>query len=294
MSDPMAAILAAPAPAPQPGADPAPAPAPAAAAPAGGGDPVPEPAVSPDWMNGFPDDLRADPDLIRYKSVQDLAKGLKETRAWARGRVAIPAAEDDAGWQEFAQRMRPEKADDYKIDLPEGESPALADAYRSFAFEQGIPARWAQATAAFWNRQTTDTLAQLSEANQTELKSLELEYGSTAFARNVEATRNMLASAGVEVTDLAVALQHMTSEGGKKPGVDKAFRALFTLAGKYGELDKVDPTDVNMNLNAVTPKQAKEETARMVKDPALASKLSDPNSAERRRYERLMGIAKGA
>lgn len=256
----------------------------------------PAPPATPEWMQGFAEELRSDPDLIRYKTSEDMAKALKETRAWARGRIPMPGAEDEAGWTELGQRLRPEKAEDYAIELQDGTDPALADSFRAFAFDTGIPKRWAEATAMFFNEQTSKAMEQLGAANTAEVKALELELGPDGYARRIEATNRMLAAAGLEV-DVADAMAQLVGKddkGGPAPGAGKALRALFTLAEKTGELGKVDPADVQLRMGALRGDAALAKAAEMVAstDPQMIAALAKPDSPERKRYEALMEAGK--
>lgn len=241
----------------------------------------------PAWMTGLPDDYRNDPDLTRYQSVEDLAKGMKETRAWARGRVPVP--QDEAGWKEFGEKLRPESPDAYKIDLPEGDSGVLANAYRQYAFDEGMPAYYAEKTAAFWNRQQAEMKGKIISDNQDQLKALDLELGSHGYNVRIEAARNMLASAGIdaEASDVMVRALEQTH------GAGKTMRALFTLAEKTGELEKVDSTTLALNMGGMQPEAAQAEINKLMGDKDFMAKAREKGTPENAKWARLNKAAAG-
>jgi len=266
---------------------PAPAPAPAAlvpaASPAPAGDPPP---AIPQWLNSMPDDLRNDPDINRYGSVEDLAKGLKETRAWARGRIPIPT--DEAGFKELGEKLRPESADKYDITVPPGADPALAEAARAHFFDIGLPPQWAKAVVDFNNQFAADQASQLIQKNQDGLKAIELEMGAAAYNTRLEAVANMFARAGIEGFDAVQALEQVQ-------GAEPAMRAFFRLAEATGELGKVDGALVEMRMGSMTAAQAQAEIDRMFSEDVGKNKLRDKTSPEYKKYEQLLAIqARGA
>jgi hypothetical protein len=229
------------------------------------------------------DDLRNDPDINRYGTVEDLAKGLKETRAWARGRVPIPT--DEAGFKELGEKLRPESADKYEVSVPEGVDPGMAEAFKAFAFETGLPAEWAKGVAEFNNQWVADAASKLQQKNSDEMTAIELDMGVAAYNQRLEAVGNMMARAGIEGFDAVQALE-------QAHGAGKAMQALFKLAESTGELAKVDPVNVEMRLGTMSPAMAKAEVDRMLaNDPE--GKLRDPNSAESQKYKQLTAIMAG-
>jgi hypothetical protein len=150
------------------------------------------------WLEGLSDDLKSNADLVRMGSIEDLAKGYVETRAWAKGRVAIPSAEaDDSAWQEFGAKLRPEKPEAYEIAVPEGQDTALAEQFRVFAYETGIPPRWVKAIAEFNNRAVADQVSAVVGRNQAEVESLQIELGPEAFEVRKQAVNAMFSAAGL-------------------------------------------------------------------------------------------------
>lgn len=248
--------------------------------PGGGGEPA-APAL-PEWMGSLPDDLRADQTLSRYKTVEELAKGFRETQSWARGRVAIPAGDDEAGWNEFSQKMRPEKAEDYNIPA-NGDDTAMADAFRAFAHDKGFHPRYAQGAAEFFNQYSADMVSKQTAASKAEVTSIELELGPQAYAQRIEATANMLRTAGLmdeKDNDFVVGLTSAYGAG-------KVMKGLFALAEKTGELGKVDPTAIGLRSGSMSKEGAQGEIDRLKGDRDFMTKAFVKGSPEALRWKEL-------
>lgn len=262
------------------GGDPTPTPTPAAtpgATPPVTPTPTPSPSV-PEWLSSLSDDYRNDPDLIRYQTVEDLAKGMKETRAWARGRIPIPA--DDAGWQELGTKLRPESADKYNIDVPEGDSGEMAGAFKAFAFEEGIPPRWAERTATWFNRQQAEALGRIKSQNEAEVQALDLELGTHGFNVRAEAVGNMFRAMGIEDFDAVKGLESSIGAG-------KTLKVLFALAEKTGELEKVDGAAVALRGGNMTAADARNEVNRLMGDKAFMAKAREKGTPEYTKWNAL-------
>lgn len=219
------------------------------------------------------------------QSEADLAKGYVETRKWAKGRVPIPT--DEAGFRELGEKLRPESADKYEIPLPEGDDGALAGQFKQFAYDTGLPPQWAKSVAEFHNRAQAEALSKIAQQNSEGLKAIELDLGPVGYNARLDAVNNMLQAAGIEDFDAVTALTQTV-------GAEKTLRSLFTLAEKYGELEKVDTGSVELRLGITTAAQAQREIDRMFEDPATRAKLEDHGSPEYKRYEQYLArVAKG-
>lgn len=244
-------------------------------------------AAFPAWLGEVPADLQND-DLktraARYATPLDMFKSLTQTQDWARGRVALPKEGDAQSFTEFAEKVRPEKAEDYKIPVPEGQATDLADAFRPVAFEAGLHPQQVEKVAAFWNQTQADMASQQTQIGNTELKSIELEMGEAGYAQRVEAVANMFKSAGIEIDDIAPALEKI---GG---GAGKTMRALFTLAERTGELAKVDGVTVQMRIGGMKPAQAQEQINSHMNDAEFMSKAKIKGSPENNKWNDLNAI----
>lgn len=277
-------------PAPPPPAPPAP-PSDPNAPPA----PPPPPPPSDRWQDKFlSDDLKADETIGRYNSIEDMAKGLIETRTWARGRVPIPPAKieadaDKAAFTDFIGKVRPEKAEAYEIPVPEGQPTETADFFRGKFFERGLHPEQARGLAADWNQYLSDQVSAKKQAGKNELTAIELDMGTPAYNQRIEAVGNMLEGMGIEVGDLVPALEQLSGAGA-------AIKSLFAMAERTGELAKVDGKTVDIQTGNMSAESAQAELDRQNanRDPAFNNALKDPNSPESKQRQALMArVAQG-
>lgn len=260
-----------------------PAPAPAAGVAPQGGDGS-EAGVR--WQDALPEALRADETLATYRTPEDAHKALIETKRWARGRIALPNAEDPASFDEFAGKVRPAKPEDYKIATSEGEASPIGEAFRSTFFDIGLHPIQAEKLTAAWNQYNADATSRMQQEATDELTAIEVELGAPAYTQRLTAVSNMLRNAGVEVEDVASAMQQVAGAG-------KAMRALFTLAEKTGELGKVDGATVRLNMGAMNKAEAQAELDRMNGDAATRQAvMKNPTGPEAQKRKLLMDRVK--
>lgn len=232
-------------------------------------------------------DLRGNDALANYKSVDDVARGLIETQKWARGRVAIPAADNAEAFTEFASKVRPAKAEDYKIAGADGQPSETGEAFRQVFHDIGLHPIQAERLTAAWNTHQADIVSKTAQAGKDEVMALEMTLGPQAFNMRVAAADTMLRNMGVDIADIVPALEQVSGAG-------KALQALFTMAEKTGELAKVDGATTAMRMGTLTAAQASAEIDRMDADPAIREKVADKNSAEYRKRADLMArVRKG-
>lgn len=244
------------------------------------------PPPAPQWLTGLPEDLRGSEHLARYQSIEDLAKAHIETTNWARGRIPIPRADDAKSIEDFVAKARPEKWEDYKIDLAEGADTARADGFKQKAHELGLMPWQVEKLAAFDQAYMTDLQSKLQKQAVDELKTREVNMGPAGYNRALLAIDNMLASAGV--TDLK-AVDALSQVAGAGVGFD----LLAHFAKVTGELDKVGGHDLAMAMGAATPQSAQAEIDRLMLDREFMAKVGVPGSAEAKRWADLNAAAAG-
>lgn len=230
----------------------------------------------PTWQQKFlPPELASDETLANYKDVPDVAKALIETKRWASGRIAIPGPEDAAAFTEFAGKVRPAKAEDYKILGPDGKPSETGEAFRAKFHELGLHPIQAEGLTGAWNQYQSDLVSKVKQASQDELTAVELELGPQAYNQRVTAVDNMFRNMGIEDLDVVAGLEQAVGAG-------KTMRALFTMAEKTGELAKVDGASVALRMGSMSREDAQKEidTMSLNTDPEFQKKLVDPSSAE--------------
>lgn len=252
--------------------------------PVDGGDPQPaDPAGPADWIKQLPPELHGDKTLANYKTVDEAARALIEQRRMLDGRVALPKDGDDDSWSRFAAALRPADIDAYDIPVPEGADSSLADAFKRFAHDQGLPPRWASAIAK-WNDEQVAAARQHEEARgQEELDALKAEIGEKDYARGVSAASAMLNKLGIEIG--------FEENLARFIGGGNTLRTLFALAQANGEMGKVDATTLQLATGNMSPDDAAKELERMNRDPAMRERMLIDGSAEQKRYRELVALS---
>lgn len=264
----------------------APAGAPAGAEAPGGGAPAGAAAISggegggngggePSWRDTLPDALKADPSLQNFADVSALAQGYIDTKKTATARV--PDFKTDDGLKLFADAVRPAEATAYEIPVPDGEPSVLADNFRAFAHEIGMPPAWAKATAEFNNAQVAAARQAEEAASEKEVAELKSTMGADKYDAALEATRAMLPQLGVELAPDDLAKLDM------KLGSANLLKFMFELSARVGDPAPIEGGGGAGVGNAMTPDQAQARWDVAQKDPdwrAKAQKDGTPESAE--------------
>jgi len=250
--------------------------APAAAEGGGGG-------AAASWRDGLPEALRADASLANFNDVGALAEGYLETKRTATAR--IPDFNSEAGLKAFADAVRPADAAGYDIPVPEGQPTMLADAFRAFAHERGMPPGWAKETAEFFNTQTAGLIAAETAASQADVDKFKNEIGATKFGAKLEAAGKMLPQLGVTLSDKDM------DKLDEKLGSANLLKFMFAVHDRIGDPEPIEGGGDGDRPNlAMTPAQAKETWDQKRADPAWRKAAQVPGSPEAKEYERLSGL----
>lgn len=159
------------------------------------------PAAVADWKAALPEDVRADPGLQKYTSIEALAKGyLNVQKMIGSEKVPVPKTEDDwARWYDAAGRPKEPGGYEFKeVQLPEGMNynTELEGAFKSVAHQAGLNVQQAQALRDWFAAQqgeafSTDSRAAI-EARNTAEAALKRELGN-AYDGYVSAAKAALA-----------------------------------------------------------------------------------------------------
>lgn len=278
-----------PTPAPTPTPTPAPAPTPTPEPDKGllgrteEPDPAPDPNAPAEWLAGLPDDLKGDATLSRFKSIEDLARGHVEAHKVAKSKVVLPKDDDPESFARFAAAVRPENADAYEITVPEGQSSEFADAMRPVFHEAGLLPQQAAKLVEANNQFVAQAIEQANSKGQEELDALQAEMGASEFERGKQAAVTMLNKLGID--------PKFEEDMARFMGTGNTLRTLFAIAEKTGELGRVSAEDVSLAMGGLKGEAAMNAAREMQKDPETAKRLSDPNSAERKKYDQLIAAA---
>lgn len=165
----------------------------------------------------------------------------------------------------------PEKADGYKLPIPEGGDDAFAKTASAWFHEAGIPAKSAETLAAKWNDYATAVAQQQEDAFHADaekgLKELQAEYGA-AFEQNLElgkrAARQFIPAKSDEERD-AVLGKIQRAIG------TKDFVRLFSSIGA-GLAEGKNHTGEGQSL-VLTPAQARQQLQELKSNPEWVKAL---------------------
>lgn len=240
--------------------------------------------AAPSWRDSLPDALKGDASLANFTDVAALAQGYVETKRTATAR--IPDFTSEAGLKAFADAVRPADAAGYEIPVPEGQPTVLADAFRKFAHERGMPPAWAKDTAEFFNTQTAQLIEAETASNIADVEKFKGEIGAAKFGAKLEAVQRMLPQMGVTLSDEAL------TQLDSKLGSANLLKFMFAVHDRIG-----DPAPIENGAGAgsasglaQTPEQAKTAWDEKRADPAWRKAAMKEGTPENKEYIRLSNL----
>jgi|TARA_R110000824_G_scaffold113679_1_gene263523 hypothetical protein len=145
---------------------------------------------TPTFLESLPEDMRDNPSLKDFKDTSGLAKAFLDTKGLVgemSGRVTIPG--NDAGaddWNTFYTKIgRPEKAEDYEINLPDlpGQTwseDAISD-FKTNMHKLGMTPTQIQGNLDWYmggfQKEVENSAAAMAEASGESIKTLRKEWG---------------------------------------------------------------------------------------------------------------------
>ncbi|MFZ9585589.1 MAG: hypothetical protein ACO280_11630, partial [Pseudohongiellaceae bacterium] len=199
--------------------------------------------------------------------------------------VVLPSDPNDTkAWEPiFAKLGRPESADGYKLNIPEGSDPAFGKTAAEWFHGAGLNPAQASVINAKWNEYQAAQVTAMQQAEQqalkTEHEALQSEWGTGPAAdAKRELARRAAIAAGMDA-DAITALE-------KVVGFSKTLKAL----AKFGEMTAEAPAadmDSGGGKFTVTPGEAKAQKARLMADPDWRAKYLNGDHQARAEMEKL-------
>lgn len=224
-------------------------------------------AAAASWLDALPDDLKADATISRFKSVDELARGHIEAHKVAKSKVPMPG-ESDESFNAFAAAIRPESADAYKIEVPEGQPTEYADSMRGVFHEAGLHPRQVEMIVAANNAQAE---ALMQKADQV-AEAFRAERGA-AYPQELSQVQGMMTKLGIDPATV--------SNAEKALGSNNLLTFMWGLAEMTGELKRVDgDPSLNTNINDMSLEQAEKHSADLMKSAEWRGKINagDPTA----------------
>ena len=222
-----------------------------------------------------------------FKTVEDVVTGYRNLEKF----TGVPADKilkmpDENNADEvnaFYKKLgRPEKAEDYKFEIAEGQDDAIAKAIAPELFKAGLSQKQA---AAIYKTLEAAKIEQTKAAEQAAIKAeedLKTEWGNN-YDKNLEAAKQAAKIAGVTAEQIE-ALQKATDY--------KTVMNIFkNLASKFGEDTLKGAGDNNQSRFTLTPQQAREKIEQLKSNAEWQQKMSSGDKATIQEYNELSKIA---
>ena len=226
--------------------------------------PTASPAMPVDFSAlkaSLPAELRDNPSLRNYSSLEGMARSLIEAQRMVGKRIADATPEELGRF--YARHGRPETPEGYALPRPEAtEAPSeLESVARQWFFEAGLSQRQAEALHARWSdfaaERQADLRAQAQEGQQRAERELRGEWGRAYDARLKAAARAARDFGGDELIGLLE-----ETRLGDDPRVIRAFAR---IAARMGEDSLAGGERGDF---ALAPEAARQEIARLMTQPA--------------------------
>lgn len=233
------------------------------------GAPAPEappsaPQSTPSWRDSIAEDLRADPSLTKFSTLDDLAKSYKHLeRSFGSNKISIPsehATEDD--WKQVYRKLgQPEKLEDYKIKAPK-DSSLDEDFVKQFsenAFKAGVLPKQAEQLLGWYHQAVQADVEKQKQTvehqGQQVVQELKKEWGM-AFNEKIMRAQSAVKEFG---GDELVTFLNETGLGNNP--------VLVKLFAKLGDLTKEDNVPGRERAQgAMTPSEAMEKARNIMAD----------------------------
>jgi len=228
-----------------------------------------------DWRSALPEDIRDNPSFAKFNDVTSLASSYVNLQAHlGRDKIAKPVTDSD--WDDVYEFLgRPESADKYEIELPEGLPDEIASQFndeklslfKQEAHKLGLNAEQVKRLVAWqagnMSKQHEAYKGIIDQSMEQGESALRQEWGR-AYDQNLGFARK----AFVEYGGDALAAKMESSGLGNDPDVLKAFAniAKTTMADK----DLAGPS--SGTRMALTPEEARSEASTIMSHPAYTDK----------------------
>jgi hypothetical protein len=231
---------------------------------------------SDDWRASLPDDLRDNPTLEKYSSVESLAKGyINASSMLGQDKLVMPKTDED--WGDFFNKIgRPEEPAGYEfepVDLPEGTpfDEGMLDQFKEIAHNAGLTGKQANELQKWYMEQTGNQFEGMIRNAEDDMANaqtaLRTEWGNAYDQKLNQAMRAIREFGGDRLAE------ELDATGlGNNVEIVKAF-------ANAGEKIMGDTTIEGNPESGRTPMQLKAEIAKIQGDPAFydAENLERPS-----------------
>jgi hypothetical protein len=216
--------------------------------------------------------------LESYRNLEKL-RGVPAERLLT---LPDPTTADEAAWgQVFDKLGRPKSAEEYGLEVPEGQDASFAKAMSAHLHKLGLTKQQGQELAKAWNAEQSAIgqrmLEEQKAAATADKEALAREWGA-AHEKNLSVAQAAAKKFGADEA-LIGAMQEQI-------GYAKTLKFFQQIGAAMGESDFVDGK--GQGLGVMTPEQAKAEIAQLKSDTAWVDRYIEGGKAEKDRMEALI------
>lgn len=234
------------------------------------------------WRDSLPEAIRGDASLANFADIGALAQGYLDTKRTATER--IDSYKTDDGLRKFGEIVRPAAAADYDIPVLEGQDASMAEAFRAFAHEAGLPPQWAKGVAEFYNGKLAEAVQAAEAASQAEVDQLRSTMGADKFNTGLQSVRQMLEKSGVQLRAEDMAALDA------KLGSANLLTFMFDMAARVGDPAPVEGAGGAVGAGAMTPESASARWDAAVQDANWRKQALIKGTPEYAESERLQNL----
>ena len=249
----------------------------------------PSAPVNGNWYDNIDDaDLKGYVQNKGWKDPKELADGYRNLEKLLGGeKIPMPkGADDKEGWARVYDALgRPKTADDYKLQVPEGDNGEFAKVAAGKFHELGLTAEQARGLNEWWNQTQQGKMQEFAQQTaakaEADLQSLKSEWGA-AYDENLEFGRRAAREYGLD--------QDKLSKIEAAIGTGDMIKLLAQIGRAQGESSFVDGESGGKGFG-MTPEAAQSRINALRADKEWTSKYLAGNADATQELARLMKLA---
>lgn len=244
------------------------------------------------WGVQFDEDTGAYVNAKGWKSPTDLLTSYRNLEKFAGGSknlLELPGdnASEDVLNQFYSRLGRPDAAEKYGFDVPEGGDPELTNWFKQTAFKHGLSQKQAQSLFNDWNGMSGSLQEKLAAekqaASERDMTTLKSEWGQN-FDKMIGSGKMAVRALGLDEAKLA-SLED-------KLGSAEMLRLFATLGSKMGE-DTFEGGERSGSSFGLDPAAARQQISDLKMDKEFMSQYLAGNQDAVAKMRRLMEAAHG-
>lgn len=248
------------------------------------------------WIDNVSEDYRADPNIAKYKSIDELAKGHLEVVKLV-GKKGVIVPQENAPPEEIAKFNKaigvPDKPEGYKLSIPDKVHPSIASSlqdpnaggeYKQLAHQLGLTPKQADGLNKWYIDKVSGEMTRKDAADETTRQetetSLRQEWGGE-FDTNITLAKKIVEKFGGkdavggfgELGNNATVLKTLANIG-KKMSEDSLSRGEFNDITTSTSSAKSRLEEVNKRIMALDPKDS--DYSKLLKERTKLYELAYP------------------